>query len=149
MNAPAKSKAKLLVPFDFTKEAEGALDFALNYSQVLAADVYLFHVLEGSSRDFRRTDRLNEEYMDRMQQAVVAAHERMTAKGGTAHVENVHRRMGAGKPAAEIIKMAGGINADLIIMGAANSRGAIKMLQKAPCTVVLVKEKDTSFVMVD
>jgi len=141
------SKRKLLVPINFTGKSEMALDFALTYSQVFNADIYLFHVFEDSTNDYRRLDRLNEEYMERMKQVVMLAIDRMLAKGVTHTVEDVHRRISHGKPWLEILKMAGGISADTIIMGAPDSSSFKKLLLKAPCTIVLVREKDPTFVM--
>lgn len=141
------AKLKLLVPFNFTRKSEMALDFALLYSQNFNADVYLFHVFEDSTKNYRQLDRINEEYMERMKQVVTMAIDRMSAKGITHRVEDVHRRISQGKPWVEILKMAGGVSADMIIMGAAQSNTFKKLLLKAPCTVVLVREKDPTFVM--
>lgn len=140
-------KLKLLVPINFTRKCEMALDFALIYSQNFNADVYLFHVFEDSTKNYRRLDRLNEEYMERMKQVVLNGIERMAGQGITHRLEDVHRRISQGKPWTEILKMAGGISADMIIMGAPDTTSFKKLLMKAPCTVVLVREKDPTFVM--
>ncbi len=140
-------KLKLLVPINFARKCEMALDFALIYSQNFNADVYLFHVFEDSTKDYRHLDRLNEEYLGRMKQVVINAIGRVFEKGVTHHLEDVHRRLSQGKPWVEILKMAGGISADMIIMGAPESSNFKKLLLQAPCTVVLVREKDPSFVM--
>jgi nucleotide-binding universal stress UspA family protein len=142
-----QDKLKLLVPISFTQKSELALDFALGYSQRIHADVYLFHVFEDSTSDYRRLDRLNEEYMERMKQVVMMAIERQAAKGISHAVEGVHRRISQGKPWIEILKMAGGISADMIIMGKPNSNQFKKLFAKVPCTLVLVREKDPEFVM--
>lgn len=141
-------KLKLLVPFDFNHKSELALEFALKYSRNINADVYLFHVFEASTSDYRRLDRLNEEYLERMKQIVVAMVGRLAQEGIAHAVEGVHRRIANGKPWAEILKMAGGISADIIIMGAPSSNDFKRLIIKAPCTVVLVKDKDPAFVMV-
>jgi nucleotide-binding universal stress UspA family protein len=140
-------KLKLLVPINFARKCEMALDFALIYSQNFNADVYLFHVFEDSTKNYRRLDRLNEEYMERMKQVVMNGIERMAGQGITHRLEDVHRRISQGKPWIEILKMAGGISADMIIMGASGTPSFKKLLMKAPCTVVLVREKDPTFVM--
>ena len=140
-------KIKLLVPINFTRKSEMALDFALIYSQNFNADVYLFHVFEDSTKNYRRLDRLNEEYLDRMKQVVIMAIDRLHAQGITHTVEDVHRRISQGKPWIEILKMSGGISADMIIMGAPDDNSFKKLLMKAPCSVVLVRQKDPTFVM--
>ena len=58
------SKTKLLVPVSFTKKSEMALDFALQFSQGRQAQLYVFHVFEDATKNFRRLDRLNEELSD-------------------------------------------------------------------------------------
>lgn len=142
-----QDKLKLLVPISFTQKSELALDFALGYSQKTHADVYLFHVFEDSTNDYRRLDRLNEEYMERMKQVVMMAIERQHAKGVSHAVEDVHRRISQGKPWVEILKMAGGISADMVIMGKPGSGQFKKLFARVPCTLVLVREKDPEFVM--
>lgn len=139
---------KLLVPFSFSAKSEKALQFALNYSRNVHSSIYLFHVYEEKSSDYRKIDKLNEEYLERMKQIVVNNINALQEKGVTHSVENVFRRIANGKPPVEILKMAGGIGADVIIMGSVESSGFKKLVAKAPCTLVLVKEKDPAFVMV-
>jgi nucleotide-binding universal stress UspA family protein len=141
------AKLKILVPINFSKKSEMALDFALLYSQHFNADIYMFHVFEDRTDDFRRLDRLNEEYMERMKQVGIMALQRMAAQGVTHTVEEVHRRISQGKPSLEILKMAGGISADMLVMGAPDSGDFKKLFAKVPCSIVLVKEKDPTFVM--
>ncbi|MEL6543279.1 MAG: universal stress protein [Myxococcota bacterium] len=143
-----EEKQKLLVPFSFTAKSEQALQFALNYSRNVHASIYLFHVYEEKSSDFRKVDKLNAEYLERMKQIVINNINAFQEKGLTHSVEDVFRRIANGKPPTEILKMAGGIGADVIIMGAPESSAFKKLVAKAPCTLVLVKEKDPAFVMV-
>ena len=86
-------KLKLLVPINFTHKSEMALDFALVYSQNVNADVYLFHVFEDSTKDYRQLDRLNEEYMERMKQVMLLGIKRLQQRGINPSVEDVHRRL--------------------------------------------------------
>lgn len=60
---------------------------------------------------------------------------------------SVHRRISHGKAAIEILKVAAGISADMIIMGKPESRNFKELIDKAPCTVVLIREKDPEFVI--
>lgn len=144
---PAPAKGKVLVPINFTKKSELALDFALKFSGGINANIYLFHVFEDSTSDYRRLDRINEEYMERMKQVVMLAIQRLHAQGVQHSVEDIHRRISHGKPWVEILKMAGGISADIIIMGAADTNQFKKLYLKVPCSLVMVKEKDPEFVM--
>ena len=139
-------KLKLVVPTSFSQKSEMALDFALVYSQTFNADIYLFHAFEDKSSNFRHVDRVNEEYMERMRTTVIQAIERVTAQGVTHTVEDVHRRLSHGHAWKEILKITAGITADMIIMGAPSTNRFRKLIDKAPCSLVLVKEKDPEFV---
>lgn len=138
-----ETKLRLVVPVNFSRKSEMALDFALSFSRNSNADVYLLHVLEGGKDDFREMDRRNAEYMDRMQTMVMKAIERVQSQGISPHLEDIYRRIGSGKPANEILDMAAGINADMIVMGSPSSNWAKKLVSESPCTTVLVKPKDT------
>ena len=82
-----------------------------------------------------------------MKHVVLDAIERMAGRGVTHRLEDVHRRISQGRPWSEILKIAGGISADMIIMGSPDTTSFKKLIMKAPCTVVLVREKDPTFVM--
>src|SRR6266571_3848119 len=112
MGAPRdkpREKLKLLVPINFSPKSDLALDFALAFSRNFNADVYLFHVFEGSTTNYRRLDRLNEEYLERMRQVLTKAVERLHAEGVHHSVEDVYRRISNGRPWVEILRMAAGI----------------------------------------
>jgi len=141
------ARLKIVVPTNFSKKSEMALDFALMYSSFANADVYLFHALEERMTDYRELDRLNVEYMERMKQAMLQGIERMAQKGITHTVSEVHRRISHGKIGTEVLKIAGGVGADMIIMGKPSSKHFKELLEKAPCTLVLIREKDTEFVI--
>lgn len=125
-----------------------ALEFALRLSQSFEASIYLFHVYEEKSSDFRKMDKQNQEYLERMKHIVVTVVNRLQSQGLSHTVDSVFRRIANGRPSVEILKMAGGISADMIIMGAPESAAFTKLVAKCPCTLVLVKEKDPAFVMV-
>jgi len=137
-----QAQVRLLVPINFSEKSEMALDFALAHANALNAQIYLFHVFEGVTKNFRRLDALNEEYMERMKQDMLTAIERVQTQGVKPQVEDVHRRLAYGKASVEIIKMAEGIGADMIIMGTPDSRPFKKFMIDAPCTLVFVKRKD-------
>jgi len=148
-------KLKILVPINtgrgadddgspviFSGRSEAALDFALTYSVGQSCEIYLFHVFEGGTKNFRRLDKLNEDIMESMKRTIIAAVDRLHQTGGRTTVEDVHRRMAHGRAGIEILKMAENIDADVIIMGAPNSGAFKKLVTKAPCTIVLLKDKD-------
>ncbi len=140
-------RLKLVVPTNFSKKSEMALDFALMYSRHVDADVYVFHALEERITDYRELDRLNVECMERMKTAVLQGVDRMAQKGITHTVNDVHRRISHGKAAVEILKIAAGVSADMIIMGKPDSKHFRELFEKSPCSLVLIREKDVAFVM--
>jgi nucleotide-binding universal stress UspA family protein len=135
-------KLKLLVPCNFSKKSEMALDFALSYSIGKNTEIFLFHVFEDSTSNFRKLDALNEEYMERMKQMVINAFNRLSARGVQHTVEQVHRRMAHGKAFNEIITMADAVRADMIVMGAPTQSQFKKLATKVPCSLVLLRNKD-------
>lgn len=143
----AQRKQKFLVPFNFSRKSEMALDFALRYGAHIDCEIYLFHVFEGKASDFRKLDRQNEEYMERMKLTVTQWAEKIAKEGISSDSHDVHRRVANGKVGQEILKMAAGINADLIIMGAPSSFSIRRTTAKTPCTTILVKDKDAAFVV--
>lgn len=144
------SEFRLLVPFSFTKKSEMALDYALRFHRDahVQASVYLFYVHEDPVSNFRKADKLNEEYLERMKDIVIRSIDRLKEEGFSHSIDSVFRRIANGRPSVEILKMAGGMAADMIIMGAPRSKQVRRLVEKAPCTLVLVKEKDPAFVMV-
>lgn len=138
----AGNKRKYLVPYNFSTKSELALDYALEQSQTDPnCEFYIFYVFEDATRNFRRLDKLNEEYMERMKQVLMEAIERAQAKGIQPNIEHVHRRIAHGKAAHEILAVADGIVPDYIVMGAPSSSAFRKLVFNAPCTLVLVKQR--------
>ncbi|MEZ4271491.1 MAG: universal stress protein [Myxococcota bacterium] len=144
MDKVAQGRTKILVPVNFSAKSEMALDFALSYSRERKEkmEIYLFHVFEEATKNFRRLDRLNEEYMDRMKNMVIKAIERVYKLGFQHSVDDVHRRMAHGKASVEILKMADAIQADLLVMGAPTASGFNRFISETPCSMVLLKPKD-------
>jgi nucleotide-binding universal stress UspA family protein len=133
---------KIVVATNFSKKSEMALDFALEYSQKFPSSIYLFHAFEEKRTDFRELDRLNVEYMERMKQSVIQAVNRMNARAGQHSVEDVFRRISHGRAADEIENIVAGIQADMLVMGTASAKQFRDFLMRAPCTIVMVREKE-------
>lgn len=142
-----KSKLKIVVPTNFSRKSEMALDFALMYSRFADADVYVFHAVEEKITDYRELDRLNVEHMERMKQAVLQAIERLTQRGLNHSIDEVYRRTSHGKAAIEVLRIAAGISADMIVMGKPSNKHFKELIEKAPCTLVLTRDKDPEFVI--
>ncbi len=126
---------------DISPKSLLALHFALTHVSGRPAAIYLFHVLENTSRDFRQLDHVNEEIVELMKKFVLTAIDTLRRRGVQCDIEQVYRRISHGKPVAEIMQMATGMDADLIVMGAPSSRAFRNFTNKVPCTVVLTKDK--------
>lgn len=148
-SAPHPQRMRLLVPTNFSPKSQMALEFALVYSQKEPAEVFLFHCYDGKSVDYHRLDKLNVELVERMKETVLNTIEALHRQGITHAVDEVHRRLSYGKPGHEILKISAGISADMLILGTPATAGLKRMIDKAPCTVVLVKAKDVTFVVDD
>jgi nucleotide-binding universal stress UspA family protein len=138
----SNEKLKLVVATNFSRKSERALDFALQQSQNANADIYLFHVFETKTTDYRELDRINVESMERMKQAVMQALERHSTRGVRHSIDEVHRRVSHGKAWVEILSIANGVRADMIIMGAPTTKNFRELITKSPCSLVLVKDKE-------
>ena len=134
-------KIRILVPTNFSEKSELALDYALRLSSLGPSEVYIFHVFERSRGTFSRVDELNRDSMAQMKRLVNEAIDRVHSQGSAHWVEEVHRRVATGRAPDEIRKMAEGICADWVVMGAPPSRRFRKFALNAPCTLVLVKDK--------
>ena len=153
-------RAKVLCPIDFSECSRRALEFSVQYCERVPSELYLFHVFEPVNRlSFAAktlVDKLDKE-LERMESMALAELESMVKdKVRKEQLKNFHSRVASGKAWEEILRMAANINADIIVMGTHGRDGleraligsqTEKVVRKAPCTVVCVKEKDPYFVM--
>lgn len=153
-------RAKVLIPVDFSEASRKALEFAVQYAETVPSELYLFHVFEPVSRlrfvGKNLADKLDAE-LEKMEGMAMGELERMVKDSQKKeHIKNFHRRVASGKPWEEVLRMAANINADIIIMGTHGRDGlerslvgstTEKVVRKAPCTVVCVRDKDPYFVM--
>lgn len=148
--APA-GPMKILVATNFTAKSALALEWALTLSTHQAhgrrVEIYLFHSYDQRKTDFRRLDKINEDCVERMRRSVMDAIAAVGGRGVTHSVDTVHRRLSYGKPWLEILKVAGGISADMIIMGCPSSSAFRRLIEQAPCAMMLAKEKDATFIV--
>src|SRR5688500_49932 len=106
---------------NFSKKPEADLDQALMLTRGRNDRLFIFHCLEEHKKDFRELDRLNVENTDRMKDAVIKSIERLAARGITVNIEQVDRRSSAGKLGEELVEIATGVRADMIVMGTPSS----------------------------
>ena len=117
------ARHKILVPVDFSENCRLALEFVIDFVQHRDAEIFLFYVVEESRRmHFRGAADKLEEDLERMKDLMVNELNVYQQKhGGAASIGEVHRRIANGKPWEEILRMAGAITCDMIVMGASTN----------------------------
>lgn len=143
----------ILVPTDFSKHSQTALNYGVAFAQKFGARLHLMHVMQDLALFFPDavtvvppTDQLNT--------AVQAALERLVREN---HLEgqNVQLVVRTGSPFHEIAQYARDEAIDLIILGT-HGRGGLmhllmgsvaeKVVRKAPCPVLTVRDPEHEFV---
>jgi nucleotide-binding universal stress UspA family protein len=138
----------ILHPTDFSESSAAAFDLACTLAQAQGARVHVLHVARhpmivpvtsppGGPEQYR------EDLADQL--------EGIQAADPGVLVE--HQLLFGRDPTAEILRVAGQLNADLIVMGSHGRAGLVRLLlgsvaeqvlQRAPCPVVIVKEPSAS-----
>jgi nucleotide-binding universal stress UspA family protein len=151
------SLKKILVADDFSEHSEVALHYAAEFAKAFQADVIVCHVVEGATI-LSQMPPGGEAYFPPNLTEV----QEQTARGQFAErlpqagLPDAVVEIPVGKPFVEIVRLAKERNADLIILGT-HGRGAIahvllgsvaeKVVRKAPCPVLTVRQGEHEFVM--
>jgi nucleotide-binding universal stress UspA family protein len=135
----------VLVPIDFSADADYALEYATGLARKLQARLTLLHVIEplvvGSVETMPYT--FLQDLEDKITEAMIPYHERVTAAGLSCNYTIVH-----GVPFQVIIDTARTAHVDLIIMGTHGRTGlrhvllgsvAERVVRLAPCPVLVVR----------
>jgi nucleotide-binding universal stress UspA family protein len=144
---------KILAPTDFSPPSAHALEFALGVASP-GSVVILCHVVDDLPLTYGYVGLAapTPELRARMVQAAEAELERQLPKAPEG--VSVQRRVLQGAPFLEIVRCAQEENADLIVMGTHGRSGlqqiligsvTEKVVRKAPCPVLVVREKGTRF----
>ncbi len=148
---------KILVADDFSEHSDDALKYATEFAKAFNAEVLLCHVVEGETL-LSQIPPGGEAYFPpnlaeiQEKSAREACEKRLAETGipqGSVHIPH-------GKPFVEIVRLAKEQDVDLIIIGT-HGRGAIghmllgsvseKVVRKAPCPVLTVRDGEHEFVM--
>lgn len=146
MGRPAGSIKIILVPTDFTTDADRAVDFAVAIALRFKARILLVNVIEPITYGVSDAVRVEDHY--RSAQSVIAPRlnrlqQRLSRQGVRARVA-----VAKGTAYVEIVKQARRIGADLIVMGTQGRTGvrhlllgsvAERVLRLAPCPVLTVR----------
>ena len=134
----------ILVPVDFSPDAERALDYAIGLARQFQARLTLFHVIHIPVTTEVDLSSYYGEMETRAQQSIAAYQQRVADAGLTA--EAVIMR---GTPFREIVEIATTQQVDLIVMGTHGRTGlqhlllgsvAERVVRLAPCPVMVTRE---------
>ncbi|MGE3540041.1 MAG: universal stress protein [Candidatus Tectimicrobiota bacterium] len=140
----------ILVPLDFSADAEHALEYAINLARTVGARLTLFHVMQpfplaGVPMGVPLPATYLQASEAALQQAMETALGRVTASGVAGE-----SRMVYGVPWQEVLEAAERQAVDLIIMGTRGRTGlahvllgsvAEKVVRLAPCAVLVVPHR--------
>jgi len=154
IHPPAVALKKVLVPIDFSPSSEQALDQALQLVRTFHVSLILLHVLEppGSPAfaGFARTSAFSRSAATDAETNLRA----LLATVGEDEKKNIRWKIRTGLAAHEIIAVAKDADVDLIIIGTHGfSSGkhfcigttAERVARAAPCSVLVVREKEYEF----
>ncbi len=146
----------ILVPTDFSEQANNALDFAAQIAEKNNADVLLLHVLEHPSESAFNTmgivasdDPMENIYMVKMMEAAKIKMEEIVADDTYKNIKLEYNII-IGRAFEQITRTLSAKECDLVIMGTTGSSGFEEMLvgsntervvRRATCPVISVKNK--------
>jgi nucleotide-binding universal stress UspA family protein len=148
---------RILVPTDFSKYSDAALTYAGAFAQKFGADIYLLHVVQDLTLFYPEAVLAAPAAVptvDQFRQAARTALDRTLAGLRLPDVV-VHPVVVEGTPYDAVVRFAGEKEIDLIVMGTHGRSGlahlfmgsvAEKVVRKAPCPVLTVRQPEHEFV---
>ncbi len=145
---------KIIVPVDFSKSSENALDFALQFNQVIKGEITLLHVLElpassvnygGDMTSATAEVVYRRDLIDGTSKMLTELEDKVKAKG-----QDVTIKMGFGSPYKAIGEEVANKGADWVILGSNGASGlreifigsnAERVIRHSECPVITIKEK--------
>jgi len=145
---------RILVPVDFSAQADAAFEYALDLAAKLDAKVILLHVFQVPAFAFPDASiPLPAQTLIEVQNASRTHLDKLEARARKAKVGATSILL-EGAPFVEIVRAARTEKADLIVMGTHGRTGlrhalmgstAEKVVRKAPCAVLVVRSPDARF----
>lgn len=154
MTTPS-SVLKVLVPVDFSETSRRALAWAFDYAMRARCETHVLHVVEDRLADvisIRGKERFENEIFAFTQEAEAELAAMVPAPEEREKVGKIVRHVTRGQPAAEILRVAEKIGAEMVVMGTHGRSGlagfligsvAEKIVRHARCPVVCVKPLPT------
>lgn len=146
------SLKKILVPTDFSESSEKAVRYASELASKFGATVHLLHIVENVPVMYGEGGYFTPDTFADLEAAATKHLETVQCGDGL----DVTRHVLQGHPFVEIIRFARDKDVDLIVVGT-HGRGAIahlllgsvaeKIVRKAPCPVLTVRDQEHDFVM--
>jgi nucleotide-binding universal stress UspA family protein len=148
---------RILVPTDFSKHSENALNYAAAFAEKFAAELHLLHVVQDLALFIPEAVTAAPPIappVEQLTEAVREALDRVIAQNQLRRFA-VKAEVREGNPFYEIIRYAKEKDIDLIIMGTHGHTGLIhvllgsvaeKIVRKAPCPVLTVRHPEHEFV---
>jgi nucleotide-binding universal stress UspA family protein len=146
---------KILVPYDFTKVAENALDFACQIANKTNCDIELMHVIEHPTKDSFRTmgiqdmDPMQQLYIKKMIETVDGKLQAVISDAKYSD-DKISYKIQLGNAFHNIIDEITEEQVSLVVMGTEGADGlneffvgsnAEKVVRKAPCPVITIQNK--------
>ncbi|MFB6257802.1 MAG: universal stress protein [Flavobacteriales bacterium] len=144
---------RILIPTDFSKMAQNALDYGVELARLLGGAITVLHAVEkptvppqGPVRDRSEIPEEDETSMTRWEELEGISKK---IRQGPEEIDKVDQILPKGLPGDEIIKAVREEKSELIVMGAKGEKGfsdsvmgttAANVLQKAPCNVLMIPE---------
>ncbi len=148
---------RILVPTDFSKFSQAALNYAIAFVEKFASELHFLHVVQNLALvvpDVITMEPIALPTPDQFTPAVQAGFDRLVADNKL-EKHKVRREIREGTPFYEIIQYAREAEIDLIIMGTHGHSGLAhvllgsvteKVVRKAPCPVLTVRHSEHEFV---
>jgi nucleotide-binding universal stress UspA family protein len=148
---------RILVPTDFSKFSQNALNYAAAFAGKFEAELHLLHVVQNLALVIPEIISVEPPVTPSIEQlttAVQAAFDRIIKENQLQNL-NVKREVREGAPFYEIIQYARDAGIDLIVMGTHGHSGLVhvllgsvteKVVRKAPCPVLTVRHPQHEFV---
>jgi nucleotide-binding universal stress UspA family protein len=140
---------KILVPTDFSDSARHAFAYAVSLAEEFHAEITLLHVVEEMAVGYA-SDLFPVPMAEVFQEiSTYARKELASLAGAVTEGVAVHQCLLQGKPATEIVRLAGDDSFDMIVLGT-HGRGVLdhalfgstteRVVRKAPCPVLTCRK---------